>query len=146
MFNDILIVCVGNICRSPMAEALFKLALAQGHRTVGSVTSAGLSALAGEPADPKAALLVQAVGLDISGHRAKQLTPQIVRKAELILVMEQCHKTAIENQEPSAKGKVFRLGNWHDIPDPYQKDMAAFEFAFAQIDQSVKQWMNRLYP
>lgn len=148
MFNNILVVCVGNICRSPMAEVLFKDALLKINQNNCSVFSAGIGALVGHKSDEKAVQLMLARGLDISGHRATQLNTQMVRKADLILVMELAHKIDIENKEPSAKGKVFRLGEWggYDINDPYQLDLAAFESVLVQIDQGVNQWVKKLYP
>jgi protein-tyrosine phosphatase len=61
--------------------------------------------------------------------------------------MELGHKMDIETREPSAKGKIFRLGEWgsNDIPDPYQLDLKAFETALNQIDQGVTEWIKKLY-
>jgi len=71
----------------------------------------------------------------------------MIRRSDLILVMELAHKMNIEAKEPSAKGKIFRLGKWgeYDIPDPYQLDIKAFESALVQIDQGVSQWIKKLY-
>lgn len=69
MIKTVLVVCVGNICRSPMAEGLLKRALPEAN-----VASAGLGALVGQPADPYAVALMSGLGLDISGHRARQLS------------------------------------------------------------------------
>lgn len=83
-------VCVGNICRSPMAEALVA------HRLAGmpgvATASAGISALVGRPADGLAQELMAARGLDLSGHRARQLTPELATSFDLILVMEDGHR------------------------------------------------------
>ncbi|WP_103974368.1 low molecular weight protein-tyrosine-phosphatase [Methylovulum psychrotolerans] len=147
MFNNILIICVGNICRSPMAEVLFKKAFADKHANC-AVISAGLHAAVGHKADENACQLMTARGLDLSTHRACQLNTQMVRHADLMLVMELRHKMEIENQTPYAKGKVFRLGEWggYDIRDPYLLDLRTFELVLAQIDQGVNQWVNKLYP
>lgn len=85
-------------------------------------------------------------GIDISGHRARQVTKEMIRKADLILVMESAHKSAIEESEPSAKGKVFRLGEWakFDIPDPYKKDLAAFLEALDLIEKGIALWVQKL--
>ena len=146
MFNNILVVCVGNICRSPMAEALLRKALSENYSGNCHISSAGLGALVGHKADDKACQLMKARGLDISEHRACQLNSEMVSQAELILVMELRHKLDIESKEPSAKGKVFRLGEWgdYDIADPYRLDIKAFEAVLAQIEQGVKQWVNKL--
>lgn len=148
MFNNILIVCVGNICRSPMAEAILRNALHQNKQSNCHVFSAGLGALTGYPPDNNAQELLLEKGLDISQHRASQINKEMIRKADLILVMEQGHKLSIEENEPSAKGKVFRLGEWgkFDIPDPYQKGMSAFKISLDLIEQGVEQWVNKLAP
>lgn len=147
MFNNILVVCVGNICRSPMAEAILKDALSKIKQNTCHVSSAGIGALVGHKADAKASQLITARGLDISPHRACQLNKEMIRRADLILVMELAHKIDIETKEPSAKGKIFRLGEWggYDIPDPYRLDLKAFESALAKIDQGVSQWIKKLY-
>jgi len=145
LFNNILIVCVGNICRSPMAEALLKSTLST-KPNVYQVSSAGIGALVGHPADNKAKQLMIEKGIDISGHRADQLNEDMIRKADIILVMESAHKQAIEAKQPSAKGKVFRLGEWgdFDIPDPYQRDSIVFESVLRLIDLGVNQWLKKL--
>ncbi|MEI6146788.1 MAG: low molecular weight phosphotyrosine protein phosphatase [Methylococcales bacterium] len=145
MFNNILIVCVGNICRSPMAEALLKSTLST-RPNVYQVSSAGIGALVGHPADNKAKQLMIEKGIDISEHRADQLNEDMIRKADIILVMESAHKQAIEAKQPSAKGKIFRLGEWggFDIPDPYQRDHEVFESVMNLIDQGVNQWLEKL--
>lgn len=143
MFENILVVCIGNICRSPMAEALLKEALSPEKHTV---TSAGLGALAGHPADEKAQQLMKAKGIDISAHQGRQIDTEIIRQSNLILVMEEDHQKAIEAKDPSARGKVYRLGNWgdFDIPDPYRKEMKDFEDALALIEQGVNEWKTNL--
>ena len=146
IFKNILIVCIGNICRSPMAEGLLKQALIDGNHPDCQVCSAGLGALVGYPADDKSIQLMLGKNIDISSHRAQQLEREMVRKADLILAMETSHKTAIEELEPSAKGKVFRLGHWSDfeIPDPYRKELSAFENSLNLIEKGVAEWLEKL--
>ena len=146
MFTNILLVCVGNICRSPMAEGLLKHHLAQSAQTNHLLTSAGLNALVGHKADEKACHVLIQKGIDISSHRACQLNSVMVRKADLILVMETSHKKAIEDNEPGARGKVFRLGEWgkFEIADPYQKDLSIFEDSALLIEQGINQWLTKL--
>lgn len=138
MFDRILVVCVGNVCRSPMAEAL--LASRLGRRGVRSrVESAGLAALVGAPADPIAQALLRELGLDLSAHRARQLLPEHVAAADLVLVMDEAQRRAVEAMLPSARGRVHRLGKWggFDVPDPYRQGRPAFEGALALIERGV---------
>jgi len=143
MFKSILVVCVGNICRSPMAEALLKIrAPADVH-----IHSAGIGALVGKPADAHALRLMQEHGTDISAHRARQLTPAIAGTADLILVMEVGHQRRIHSISPASRGKVHTLGKWADVevPDPYQKSPEYFAYTLGLIEQGVDQWAAKLW-
>lgn len=129
-----------------MAEGLLKLALTTSGQGDCVVSSAGLGALVGHPPDAKACQLMMKKDIDISGHRACQLNKVMIRKADLILVMESSHKSAIEEFDPCAKGKVFRLGNWgnYDIPDPYQQNLSAFVTSFNLIERGISEWLKKL--
>lgn len=127
-----------------MAEAVLRDAL-RGQEAI-TVESAGLGALVDEPASEHSVELMRERGLDISGHRAQQLTSELVTKADLILVMESGHRRVIDANEPTARGKVYRLGEWQDleIPDPYRQPRDAFEAALEKIDKSIADWVERL--
>ncbi len=127
-----------------MAQGLLQEALAgkEGAR----VESAGLGALVGHPAHETARRLMSERGIDISDHRARQLDSDMVRWADLILVMEMSQKKALETKEPSARGRVYRLGEWgdFDIPDPYRQSDSAFEHALELISQGISEWLPKL--
>jgi len=139
--KSVLVVCIGNICRSPMGQALIAAALPQLQ-----VTSAGIGALVGEPADPLARQLMAERGLDIEAHRARQLTEQMCRQADLILVMDEAQRLHIGQRYPLARGKLFRLGEATrvDIPDPYRQGRPAFEQALQLIDAGARAWAERI--
>ena len=126
-----------------MAEALLRNAL-RGHEI--TVESAGLGALVDWPASEHAETLMAERGLEISSHRARQLTPELVKKADLILVMEAGHKKAIEAEDATARGKAYRLGEWRDmdIDDQFRQSKAAFVDALADIEECVADWVSRL--
>ncbi len=129
-----------------MAEGLFKHALIEADKTDYFVSSAGLGALIGYQPDPIACQLLLKKNIDILDHRACQLNREMIHKAELILVMELNQKVAIEENEPSARGKIFRLGEWgkFDISDPYEQDLVVFEKVLALIEEGVSQWVVKL--
>ena len=129
-----------------MAEGLLKQALAEANRTDCQVSSAGLGALIGHQADASACQLMTRKGIDISGHRARQLNTEMILEASLILVMELNQKTTIIENVQSTRGKVYRLGEWgsFDIADPYQQKFVAFEEALVSIEQGISQWIEKL--
>jgi protein-tyrosine phosphatase len=137
----ILTLCIGNICRSPLAQGLLAQRLPN-H----TVWSAGLGALIGQPADPMSIQIATEHGFDISAHRAQQVTSILCQQTELILVMEQSHKSQLEQQFPMVRGKVFRLGQYgqFDIADPYRKPLEAFQAAYSAIDRGVNDWVPRI--
>jgi len=127
-----------------MAEALLRDALKEQQDI--TVESAGLGALVDHPASEHAVTLMHERGLDITSHRAQQITPELIARADLVLVMESGHKRAIDAGEPTARGKVYRLGEWRDtdIEDPYRQPRAAFEEALRDIDDGVADWAQRI--
>ena len=139
--KHILVLCIGNICRSPIAEALLKQRFPDKQ-----IWSAGLGALVGKPADPLSVEVAAAHGLDLSTHRAQQVASWMCQSAELILVMEQDHKAQLEKQFPLVRGKAFRLGEpgQFDIADPYRQPKDAFEAAYSAIALGVSQWATRI--
>jgi protein-tyrosine phosphatase len=141
MIKSLLTVCVGNICRSPMAEGLFREVAREAGRDL-MVHSAGIGALVDHAADPIAVQLMQEAGIDIGAHRARQISPEIIAGSELILVMESWQQQEVERLYPFAKGRVFTIGKWSDITvdDPYKKPREAFEEALVGIRQGVKDW------
>lgn len=145
--QNVLIVCLGNICRSPMGEGLLKHKLAQSYPHV-KVSSAGITALVGKPADALAQqIMLEKNGIDISQHRAQQLTQELLLQMDLILVMDQAQQKEIEFKFPSICGRVHRLGKWggFDIIDPYKRPIQIFDQVFTLIDESVNEWQKRLW-
>lgn len=144
VFDKVLIVCIGNICRSPTAEYLLRDRLRGRAATVGS---AGLAALAGKPIDPLAGDLLAEHGIDASAHRARQLDEEAIRGADLVLVMQRTHLASLARYSPHAVGRTFLLGKWQgdrEIPDPYRREREAFEHAYRCIEEGVDAWLQHL--
>ena len=100
----------------------------------------------GHSADKKAQDLLLEQGIDISAHRAHQLNLDLMRWADLVLVMDKRQLASVEYWDPVAKGKVYRLGEWSDfdVPDPYRKSDDVFENVLGLISQSVADWLKKL--
>lgn len=146
MFKRILVVCVGNICRSPTAECLLHHAL---HDKGFTVSSAGLSAVKGSGVEKNAASVLENNGYQWANHIARQLNRQIINENDLILVMEQRHLQDVLKIAPEARGKTFLLGKWIDnqeIPDPYRHSYTMFEQVFTLIKKATDNWATRLAP
>lgn len=144
MFKSILVVCVGNICRSPTGEALLKYRLAGKNITV---SSAGLGALVGKPVDATAAEFLSDAGYSLPEHQARQITPEMLRETDLILAMEQRHLQSIHAMAPEARGKTFLFTKWsdgRDVPDPYRQQRPAFEHVYKILDEAATAWLPYL--
>lgn len=142
MFNSILVVCTGNICRSPIGERLLRQQLPDAQ-----VTSAGIFGLEGRPADANAKAVALRHGVSLEGHVARKVTRFLLQKSDLILVMEPEHLRFIASVAPENRGKSLLFGQWletKDIPDPYRKSREAFEYVFEQLGKASQEWARRL--
>lgn len=142
MIQSILVVCVGNICRSPIGERLLRQALPDLR-----VTSAGLGAVVGAEADELATKAAGEINLDLSGHVARQLTEEIGSKHDLILVMEPGHRAEISRRFPQLSGRTMLFDHWigeKGIADPYRKPIEAHRVARDKITKAAKSWIKRL--
>ncbi|WP_322102767.1 low molecular weight phosphotyrosine protein phosphatase [Paraburkholderia sp. J41] len=147
MIKDVLIVCRANVCRSPAAEQLFRARL-QEHAASGngSFHSAGLRARDGEDMDPVMQRLLEERGVQVGGHRSRRLTSRLVRAADLVLVTERRQVPEVERIEPTARGKVYALGNWEnsDVIDPHGLDEDMYRESLELMDRLVKGWLSRI--
>ncbi|EMW1013892.1 protein tyrosine phosphatase [Serratia marcescens] len=141
-FDSILVICVGNICRSPTGEALLRQML-PGKK----VASAGLQAVVGEGADANAKITAEKHGVSLDGHVARQLTSALCREYDLILVMEKRHIDMVGNIAPEVRGKTMLFGHWmgqQEIDDPYRKSLEAFEYVYQMLSNSASKWAKVL--
>lgn len=135
---SILFVCTGNICRSPVAEVLFREWLAQHPRTGDwQVGSAGTWAQPGLGASQFSIDVARARGLDLSRHRSRPVALPILTQADLVLGMTKSHVEALRVEFPQFTSKIQLLsslaGPAYDIPDPYGGPKAGYEEMFREL-------------
>ncbi|WP_206001759.1 low molecular weight phosphotyrosine protein phosphatase [Paraburkholderia aromaticivorans] len=139
MINRVLVVCYGNVSRSPTAQALLQLALPDI-----TVTSAGVGARNGLGADAILAHILAKRGISLIKHEAKRVTEDMCLEADLILTMELEQKRFIEQQYPFARGRVYRLAESMDIQDPFRRPQKIYDIVIALLDQQVAAWARRI--
>jgi len=145
MFKNIVFVCTGNICRSPMAEYLFKQQMKNETNTF-DISSAGTHALSNHPISSHSATLLNKENINCSQHISRQLTKEIIFQSDLILVMETFHQYTINSIAAESQGKVFLLGHWDqiEIPDPYNKDLTFYKNTMQLINKGLGSWGQKL--
>lgn len=139
----ILIVCVGNICRSPMAEAVLRAHLGGD----AYVRSAGLAARVGAGVYPMAAELLKENGLGLDCHCARQVDLRMLAEADLILAMEHRQLRALTAIAPPLRDRMHLLGRWkgmREIRDPCGRPHEDFARTFEIIDASARAWRDRM--
>ncbi len=142
MIASILVVCVGNICRSPVGERL----LAAGCPDL-LVESAGISALIGREADKDFAEIAMANGVNLDSHIARQFDGKMAADFDLILGMERGHLRVIKQLAPETSGKAMLFGQWmdqSDIADPYQRSSEFQAMVFDQLRDASAGWVAKL--
>lgn len=145
MPKRVLIVCKGNICRSPMAEVILRERLKASEAV--SIESAGLAAMTGYPMDPSAARVLAMHGLDGGTHVARQVDIAQLRDAHLVLAMEKRQVVALQAMAPWTRSKTFLLGKWNrnaEIPDPYGRSDDMFESVYSMIAVAMDEWIVRM--
>lgn len=143
----VVMVCSGNICRSPMAAVI-------GAHLLGPdalVISAGTLGIHGQPAAVHAVRAVEALGLSLDGHRSQGLSLGILRAADHLVVMSPVHEQEILRRDPNLVDKIVRLwayatppGRLREIVDPVGQDFAAFDACRLDLEQCLQGWIATL--
>ena len=145
----ILLVCTGNICRSPLAAALLQRALAQRGIDGLEVASAGTGAWDGAPVSEGAYLVGLERGLDLSAHRARLLTRELVEEADLVLTMARHHRARVD--ELGGETHVFVLGEYAgregyaaEVSDPFGGDLEVYRDTCVELEALIDTAVERI--
>ncbi len=148
MVKKVLLVCTGNTCRSPMAEALLRKMAADLQIPL-EVQSAGTSALPGSPATSEAVQACRERGLDLASHQSRPLRQSTALESDLVLTMTARHKESVLTRTPALKGKVFLVsefadGSIRDIEDPIGQSLEVYRKVLGQLEEYLGKTLPKL--
>jgi protein-tyrosine-phosphatase len=145
----ILCVCTGNICRSPMAEALLRRRLEQQGLTGWQVESAGTWAVDGRPASRHAVQVMADQGIDLTPHRSRAVNRRLIADTDLVLTMTRDHAEALRVEFPFQAAKIHLLsemkdGRRYDVDDPYGGPLAEYQACASELANLVEAGLERI--
>jgi protein-tyrosine-phosphatase len=142
--KQVLAVCTANVCRSPFVAALLQQRFREnGFGDVVSVESAGVRAESGREVDSTIVAMLAEMGVELAAKKAMPVVEETLRKADIILVMEEAHRQALFYRLPDALPKIFLLSElahrYDEIPDPYGQGAHAYEVMAALVLELIEQ-------
>lgn len=148
----VLLLCTGNVCRSPLAEGILRhLIRREGHSAEFVVESAGTHASPGAPVSANSVEVAGEHGIDIRGHVARPLSRRMAERSDLILAMEAEHADFVRMAYPEAEEKTFVLTRYADpggdplgVPDPIGLGLAAYRDTFDRIETGLRAALPRI--
>jgi len=149
---QILAICTGNICRSPMAEGILRARLSPRAAEFATVASAGTAAMAGIPASAHSVEACRRHEIDIAGHRSRPLTPEMIDEADLILVMEDHHRQAVLRMRRDAADRTHLVSQFAadgpgagvGVDDPIGHEIDTYLAVFRRLDEYITRAMPRI--
>jgi len=149
--SNILFICIGNICRSPFAEKLFKKLVKQKGRKGLFAESAGLYALPGNSATSLAQRVAAEYGVNLAEHKAQPVAKELVNWSDLILVMEKPHEKTLLTTFSEAADKSHLIRRFarfgsksRGIADPYGLNYDAYRFCYLDIEDAITGLVDHL--
>ena len=141
---NILFVFTGNTCRSPMAAAIMNKLAIENDLDI-RIESAGLFAKEGEAASPEAVEALKKYDIDLSDHKSKQLTPELIAQSDLIVTMTQAHKLILQDLAADKTRTICELADMEgDIPDPFGGDLKEYEETADKLYIALTQLSDKL--
>ncbi len=147
--HSLLFVCTANMCRSPMADVLFEeIVRNDGEGEDWWIDSAGVSAFDGERATNNTQIVAGERGLDLSAHRSKLATREVVEPFSLVLVMEERHRTMLRDAYPEFSDRVYLLremsGGTGDVHDPIGTDIVNYRAMADEVNSILTESLDRI--
>lgn len=140
-------VCSGNICRSPMAEGIFRAELARRGES-GVAISMGTLGIQGRPASAHAVQVMEEIGIDVSPHRSQGVSLGLLRHATEIFAMERAHRDVLHQMDPALGARVVQLGAMdpeggaEDIADPIGGSLDAYRACRDRLARCIGAWLD----